>query len=282
MNTNGVFKPLKIEEHEKGFQNKCEICLKVFKNEEILLEHSILHTGERPYSCRLCNKSYPLVKGLKVHMRLIHGPAYQEREHPDQCNVCGIKIDKLSRLIEHEISHTGELPYQCLICKETFSITQSLAVHMRKHAAAKIVNPLRMSRQEEEEGNASSSAENPSNDQRWSNNTAGATVTAGDNTAAVTGDSKYAHDTDVMRVKDDNKHDHHSSGMRVTDDYKYATDNKFSHNSAGMRVTDDDNNAHDPPRMRVNDDNKFEQSLGYNYSEQWKRGASPPTGHARF
>ena len=152
-NTNGLVKPLKLQDLEKNAQYTCEICQKVFKNEAILLEHSISHTGERPYCCCVCNKSYPLVKGLKVHMRLIHGPAYQEREHPDQCNVCGIKISKLFRLIEHEISHTGELPYQCLICKEKFSMTQTLAIHMKKHSSARnTVNTVALDQTKEDLG----------------------------------------------------------------------------------------------------------------------------------
>ena len=149
-NTNGLVKQLKPQDLENAAQYTCEICQKVFKNEAILLEHSISHSGERPYCCRMCNKSYPLVKGLKVHMRLIHGPAYQEREKPDQCNVCGIKITKLFRLIEHEISHTGELPYQCLICKEKFAMTQTLAIHMKKHSTARTLNNAVLTREEED------------------------------------------------------------------------------------------------------------------------------------
>ena len=132
MNTNGIVKALKIPEYQKS-GNRCEICQKMFKDESKLIEHKRVHTGERPFSCQLCNKSYPIVKSLKVHMRLIHGDGYQDRENPNRCKVCSIKFDRLSRLIEHELTHTGEQPYQCVICGDKFSYTESFSRHMKLH-----------------------------------------------------------------------------------------------------------------------------------------------------
>ncbi|XP_053381766.1 zinc finger protein 62 homolog [Mercenaria mercenaria] len=50
----------------------CEFCKKRFKYLSHLVEHQMVHTGERPYKCRYCNKGFTKNWNLKQHLRIHH------------------------------------------------------------------------------------------------------------------------------------------------------------------------------------------------------------------
>ena len=54
----------------KTFQ--CELCDKSFKSEELLLQHSRIHAGEKIHSCDHCGKSYVCKTNLKTHLLKVH------------------------------------------------------------------------------------------------------------------------------------------------------------------------------------------------------------------
>lgn len=45
----------------------CELCPSAFSSQSKLNDHMLKHTGERPFKCPLCSKSYP-VKGLNFKL----------------------------------------------------------------------------------------------------------------------------------------------------------------------------------------------------------------------
>lgn len=54
-----------LEEHRQHIQefhpkefHKCPVCNKVFTSAALLEKHKGTHTGIKPFSCDLCNKSY--------------------------------------------------------------------------------------------------------------------------------------------------------------------------------------------------------------------------------
>lgn len=46
----------------------CSVCGKAFAKTSDLLRHYRVHTGERPYTCARCNRTFPYKTSLKIHM----------------------------------------------------------------------------------------------------------------------------------------------------------------------------------------------------------------------
>ncbi|CAO1400530.1 unnamed protein product, partial [Diamesa hyperborea] len=79
----------------------CNVCQKVFKRKEFLMQHLKSHIGLRPFKCETtgCNKSF------------------SRKEH----------------LLRHENSHTGSKSFSCTICEKKFSRKDNLNKHRRIH-----------------------------------------------------------------------------------------------------------------------------------------------------
>jgi len=70
----------------------CAVSIKRFTTSHNLVKHSRIHSGKKPYKCRLCDKAFSLSVTVNSHMRV----------------------------------HTGDKLYKCSLCNKSFSESGSL------------------------------------------------------------------------------------------------------------------------------------------------------------
>lgn len=110
-----------------AFEQKCEICDKIFYHSGNLRKHMVLHSGERPFSCDECGRTFVLSQHLKSHMKLVHSD-----EKNFQCSICGRLFNHSGNYKKHQKVHSGERPFKCF-CGKAFGQSSNYHAHMRVH-----------------------------------------------------------------------------------------------------------------------------------------------------
>ncbi|KAL3315609.1 hypothetical protein Ciccas_005761 [Cichlidogyrus casuarinus] len=107
---------------------KCRICLKSFNQPAVYNEHVKKHTGDKPFACSICSKAFPRQSRLSAHMRVHTG------ERPYSCELCGKGFTQSHHLVTHKRVHTRERPYHCSLCNIGFASSSNLGRHfLHKH-----------------------------------------------------------------------------------------------------------------------------------------------------
>ena len=126
-----------VQNHDKTVHgrkeghNSCLFCDKVFSFRSDLKRHERKHTGFKPFSCNVCEKSYQtrnqLTKHLLQHKQIETGEKYF------QCGECTSSFTSSSHMKRHlRRVHKAEVPWTCKLCLAVFPLHEDFIAHKEK------------------------------------------------------------------------------------------------------------------------------------------------------
>ena len=92
-------RPCKTPPHERPYPCPAEGCDRRFSRSDELTRHLRIHTGQRPFACRICMRAFSRSDHLTTHVRTHTG------EKPFACDVCGRRFARSDERKRHARVH---------------------------------------------------------------------------------------------------------------------------------------------------------------------------------
>jgi uncharacterized Zn-finger protein len=112
---------------------QCVICGQTTLSRSAMETHMRTHTGEKPFTCKVCKSQFRTKGSLKRHFETRHS----DRERKFTCEMCGSSFYRKNDIVIHMRVHTDERPYGCPYCSKRFRQIASLIRHKRIHTGEK-------------------------------------------------------------------------------------------------------------------------------------------------
>ncbi|XP_071034241.1 gastrula zinc finger protein XlCGF8.2DB-like, partial [Parasteatoda tepidariorum] len=121
----------------KAGKYHCQYCFYSSCRRADVKRHLRIHTGEKPFQCLLCNRSFNQKSVLKTHMATHLKKKLSIKAGKYHCQFCSYSSYRREDVKRHLRIHTGEKPFQCLLCNKSFNQKSTLKRHLRIHTGEK-------------------------------------------------------------------------------------------------------------------------------------------------
>lgn len=122
-----------VPKEERSNENvECPICKGVYLRSSLEV-HIRNHSGQRPFTCLICNKDFTTKWNLKLH-KWTHA---SRTSKPYRCDQCKGAFIRETDYVAHMNSHKSVKPYTCNYCGAQFIRKYNCQRHVKEHEKGK-------------------------------------------------------------------------------------------------------------------------------------------------